>query len=144
MPITTRTPPVWFWVIPVILLLWNLFGAYVCIQQFRLGAAAMGPPTEYDVALFASLPAWYNWVFAVAEIGGVGGALALLMQRGLARPLFVVSLIGVIVQFGFLFATTDIIAHKGAWVTYFPAFIAAMGVFQIWFAGSAQYRGWLR
>ena len=144
MPITTRTPPAWFWVVAIILLLWNLVGAYSCIQQFRLGAGAMGPATAYDRAIYDSMPVWYNWVFAVAEVGGVGGALALLGRYAAARPLFVVSLIAVVAQFGYIFAMTDLIAHKGMWVVYFPLFIAAMCVFQIWFAGSAQYRGWLR
>lgn len=80
MPITTRTPPAWFWIVAV-LLLWNLIGAYACIQQFRLGADAMGPATEYDRALYASMPVWYNWVFAAAEVTGIGGALALLASR---------------------------------------------------------------
>lgn len=144
MPVTTRTPPMWFWVIAVVLLLWNLVGVYALVQQLRLGAEAMGPATEYDRAIYDSMPPWYNWVFAIAEIGGVGGALALLAQRAIARPLFLVSLLAVIAQFGYLFVKTDIIAHKGVWVTYFPAFIAAMCLFQLWFAGSAQYRGWLR
>ncbi len=144
MPITTRTPPAWFWVVAVILLLWNLVGVYALVQQLRLGAEAMGPATAYDRAIYDAMPPWYNWVFAVAEIGGVGGALALLAQRAIARPLFLMSLLAVIAQFGYLFAATDIIAHKGMWVTYFPAFIAAMCLVQIWFAGSAQYRGWLR
>lgn len=136
--------PAWFWAVAVVLLLWNLIGAYACIQQFRLGAEAMGPATDYDRALYASMPVWYNWIFALAEAGGVGGAIALLLRNPAARPLFVVSLIAVVIQFGYLFATTDIIAQKGIWTTYFPLFIAAMGVFEIWFAAAAQRRGWIR
>lgn len=140
---TTVKPPAWFWVVAVILLLWNLVGAYACIQQFRLGAEAMGPATDYDRRLYASMPGWYDWCFAFAEVMGVGGALALLARRAAALPLFVLSLIGVVVQFGYLFATTDIIAVKGVWTTYFPLFIAAMCVGQILFARTARARGWI-
>ena len=35
------------------------------------------------------------------------------------------------------------IAHKGVYVVYFPAFIFAVAVFQIWFAGLAAKRGWI-
>ena len=143
MAITQSRPPGWYWIVAVILLLWNLVGAYACIQQFRLGAEAMGPATAYDRALYASLPVWYNWVFAAAEVTGVSAALALFVRLAFARPLFVASLIAVIVQFGYLFAATDIIARKGVWTIYFPLFIAAMGVVEVWFSSHAQRRGCL-
>lgn len=143
MGMTQQRPVVWFWLIAVLLLLWNLVGAYACIRQFQLGAAAMGPPTDYDRALFATMPFWYNWVFAAAEVTGVAGAVALLVRNGIAVPLFVASLGFVIVQFGYLFATTDIVAHKGVWTIYFPLFIAAIGAIEIMLARTARRRGWL-
>ena len=139
----TTKPPVWFWLAGVVLLLWNLIGAYACIQQFRLGAAAYGPPTAYDRALFASMPAWYNWNFALAEVAGIGGCIALLVRRRAAVPLLVVSLLCVCWQYGYLFTTTDLIAHKGIWTTYFPLFIALVCVVQIVVARAARRRGWI-
>ena len=140
---TVRAMPTWFKVAAVVLILWNLVGAYACIQQFRLGAEAMGPATDYDRALYASMPGWYNWVFALAEATGMAGTIALLLGRRVALPLLIVSLVAVIVQFGYLFATSDIIAVKGAWTTYFPTFIAALGVVQIGLARMGVRRGWL-
>lgn len=135
--------PGWFTIAAVVLLLWNLLGAYACIQQFRLGPEAMGPATDYDRRLYASMPGWYDWCFAFAEATGVAGAVALLANRAVAVPLFVLSLIGVVVQFGYLFATSDIIAVKGVWTTYFPLFIAVVGLLQIWLASRARARGWI-
>jgi CHASE2 domain-containing sensor protein len=135
--------PMWFRVVAVVLILWNLMGAYACIQQFRLGADAMGDATAYDRRLYASLPAWYNWVFALAEISGVAGTVALLLGRRIATPLLIASLVFVAVQFGYLFATSDIIAAKGVWTTYFPAFIALICILQIWLARLGERRGWL-
>jgi hypothetical protein len=138
-----RTMPMWFRVVAIVLILWNLIGAYACIQQFRLGAEAMGPATDYDRALYASMPVWYNWVFALAEVTGVTGTIALLIGRRIALPLLIASLVFVIVQFGYLFATSDIIAVKGLWTTYFPAFIAVVCVVQIALARMGVRRGWL-
>jgi hypothetical protein len=135
--------PTWFTAAAVVLLLWNLLGAYACIQQFRLGAEAMGPATEYDRQLYAGMPGWYDWCFALAELAGVGGALALVTKRAVAVPLFAVSLIAVVVQFGYLFLTRDIIAVKGIWTTYFPAFLAAVCILQVWLARDARRRGWI-
>lgn len=139
-----RAMPTWFRVVAVVLVLWNLAGAYACIQQFRLGAEAMGPATDYDRQLFAAMPVWYNWVFAAAEVTGVAGAVALLIGRRIALPLLIASLVFVVIQFGYLFATSDIIAVKGVWTTYFPAFIAAVSLVQIALARLGIRRGWLR
>ena len=139
-----RTMPTWFRVVAVGLVLWNLMGAYACIQQFRLGAEAMGPASDYDRQLFAAMPVWYNWVFAAAEVSGVAGAVALLVGRRIALPLLIASLVFVVIQFGYLFATSDIIAVKGVWTTYFPAFIAAVCLVQIALARLGIRRGWLR
>ena len=135
--------PTRFTVTAVVLLLWNLLGAVACIQQFRLGADAMGPATDYDRQLYASMPGWYDWCFALAELAGVAGAAALLLKRAVAIPLFIVSLLAVLVQFGFLFLFRDIIAVKGIWTTYFPAFIAAACILQIALARAAWRRGWI-
>lgn len=137
-------PPVWFWIVAVLLLLWELIGCYFCLQQFRLGADAMPGATDYDRALNASLPVWYNWIYALGVGSGALGGLALLTKKAVAKPLYVVSLVAVLIQFGYLFATTDIIAAKGVWVTYFPAFIAVVGLFAIWVADRTIKRGWLR
>lgn len=137
-------PPIWFWVVAILLLLWEAMGVYACVQQFRLGAEAMGPATDYDRALYASMPAWYNYVFAVATFGALLGALALLLRERRAVILYWISLIAVVVQFGYLFATTDIIAKKGAAeVLTFPAVIIALAVFALWFARLAARKGWI-
>ena len=138
-----RAMPGWFKVAAVVLILWNLIGAYACLQQFRLGADAYGPATAYDRAIFAAMPAWYNWNFALAEAAGLAGLAALLLGRRLALPLLILSLLCVILQYGYLFATTDIVAVKGVWTTYFPAFIAAVCVVQITLARLGVRRGWL-
>ena len=140
---STIRPPMWFWVLASVLLLWNLLGAYVCVQQFRLGADAYPPATDYDRQLFASMPGWYDWNFAFAEVTGVGWAVALLARRSIAVPLFVLSLIGVVIQFGYVFTQTDVIAHKGLRTSYFPLFIAAVCLFQIAVARLARRRGWI-
>ena len=139
-----RTVPLWFRIVAVVLLLWAVIGCYTCVQQFRLGAEAMGPATEYDRRIYAGLPVWYNAIYAVAVGTGLLGALALLTRSALARPLYAISLVTVVIQFGWLFATTDIVAAKGVGtVVPLPLIIVAMTLFGLWLAGLAQRRGWL-
>jgi hypothetical protein len=135
--------PAWFVVATIVLILWSAMGVFACIQQFRLGADAMGPASQYDRDLYARLPIWYNAVYAVAVGTGLLGGLALLFRSVLAIPLFALSLVAVVIQFGWLFAATDIIAVKGLWVTYFPLAILAIGAFSLWLARLARARRWI-
>ena len=137
-------PRAYYYVVAVLLTVWDAIGCYFCYMQFKLGADAMGPATAYDRALFAALPGWYNYCYALAVGGATLGGIALLARSALAKPILIVSLIAIIVQFGYLFATTDIIAHKGfATVVPFPVFIVAVAVFALWFAGFAKRKGWI-
>lgn len=136
--------PAWFRIVSILLVLWEAMGCFACVMQFRLGAAAMGPVDAWSAAYYAALPGWYNPVYAVATFGGLLGGLALILRDRRALWLFRVSLAAVIVMFGYAFAATDLIAHKGlAQVVPFPLFIAAVGVFSIWLAGHAARRGWI-
>lgn len=139
-----QAPPMWFRVVAVVLVLWGLIGCYACLQQFRLGAEAMGPASDYDRALHASLPVWYNAVYAVSVGCGFIGAVALLLRSTLAIPLFVISLVTIIIMFGWLFVASDIIAQKGFLTAAgFPIFIAVVAAFQIWLARTSRARGWI-
>lgn len=136
--------PLWFRLVAVLLVLWGAMGVFACIQQFRLGADAMGPADSYYRALYAALPAWYNAVYAVAVGAGFLGSVALLLRSRAARVFYIASLAAVVVQFGWLFATTDMIAVRGvAAAAGFPIVIFAIALFQIWLAGHARHRGWI-
>lgn len=136
--------PLWFWVVVVLLLLWEAAGIFAFYAHVSIDAAALAAMPPYDRKLYLALPAWYNWVFALAVWPALLGSFAMLLRSRFARPLFIVSLIGVIVQFGWLFGGTDLIAVKGALATVpFPFVIFLLAVVQVWLAGVAIKRGWL-
>jgi hypothetical protein len=136
--------PAWFWIVTILLVLWEAMGCFACVSQIRLGAAAMGTVDDWSLKYYAALPVWYNTVYAVATFGGLLGGLALLARNRWSMALFWISFAAVIVMFGYAFAATDLIAHKGlAQVLPFPLFIAAVGAFSIWFAGYTVRKGWI-
>ena len=144
MAVSGRTPPAWFWLVAVLLVLWEGMGLYSFYEHVAHGPGAMGAvPTDYDRRLFAGLPGWYVWVFGVATWGGLAAGLALLLRSRFAEALAWISLIAIVVMFGWMFLATDIIAAKGIWTTYFPAMIFIVGLFTIWFARRARARGWI-
>ena len=137
-----RLGPLWFRLTTGVLVAWGLIGCFMCLQQVRLGADAMGHATTYDRALYA-LPGWYDPLFAVAVLTGLIGAVLLFLRRASARPFLIASLVAMIVQFGWLFASTDIVAHKGASETLvFPIVIVAVAAFTLWLVGHARQKGW--
>lgn len=136
--------PTWFVATMALLLLWALAGVAACAGHVMAGEQMAAAQGEWDIAFFRALPAWFAWDYAVATGASLAGAIALLRRSRLAMVLYAVSLAAVVVQFGYVFLATDLIAHKGAAATVpFPAFIAAMGVLQIAVARIALRRGWL-
>ena len=141
----TSKPPIWFLIVVILLVLWEVVGCLACVSQIRLGAAAMGPVDAWSLKYYAALPVWYNGVYAFATFGGLAGAVALLLRDRRAGLLFWASLAGIVLMFGYAFAATDLIAHKGlAQVLPFPLVIAAVGVLSIWLARVAARNGWFR
>ena len=136
--------PAWFTVAGVLLILWGLMGCASLYGHFVMGPDIHQNPTAYDRELYASLPMWYGIVYIVAVLSGLFGAIALLMRRKLAVVLSAVSVVAVIIQFGWMFLATDIIGAKGLWVVYFPLLILAVQLFQLWFANRAASKGLLR
>ncbi|MGZ8285712.1 MAG: hypothetical protein ACXW27_06475 [Allosphingosinicella sp.] len=100
------------------------------------------PAAQRD--LWASMPSWVTGAYAVAVWAGLVGAAGLLLRRDWARLAFAASLVAVIVQFGWTFLATPILATIGASAAAFPAFILVVPALLLWFSVAAAKRGWLR
>lgn len=139
-----RRPAGWFTTVAVVLLLWGLMGCWAFYMHLSFGASMKPDPDAWDRAYDAALPVWFTAVYAVGIGAGVLGSLALLLRSRLAWPMYLASLIAVVIQFGWVFAATDLVAHKGAASTApFPVLIVAIAAFQLWLAGHARRRGWI-
>jgi hypothetical protein len=132
-----------FWVIAFVALVWNLIGLAFFVMQVRLTpdmVAAMPAPQQQ---VYAATPAWINIAFGVAVVFGVLGSLALLLRKRLAPPLFMVSLLAIVVQIVGTYAVTP------AWQAYGPAGLAmpvmlvVIGAYLYWYAHKAAAKGWL-
>lgn len=134
----------WFWIVSIILLLWAAAGMFALYAHFAIDAAALAAMSAYDRAYYLALPGWFGFAFALATLPALAGAIAVLMRSIRAYPLYILSLIGVIIQFGYVLGATDLIAVKGFLTAAgFPLFILAMCLVQLWFTRLAIRRGWL-
>jgi hypothetical protein len=139
----TRTrPPAWFWIVVAVLILWGFMGVFAFYTS--LSEIARASMSTYDRRLYESQPGWYSPVYGISIWAGLAGSVLLALKRRLAWWFYLVSLIGVVVMFGWIFATTDLIAAKGiVTATGFPIVIALVCLFQLWIAKHAAQRGWI-
>lgn len=132
-------------VISVILLLWNLMGLAAFVMQYRMDPGELAR-TDPDMArAFSEMPGWVWIAYALAVSAGTVGAILLVRRKAGAVVLFLLSLIGVLVQFGYTLGATDLIARKGvAAAAGFPAIIILIAVGQFAYARALHARGLLR
>lgn len=124
------------------LVLWGLLGCLVFTVHATVSPERAGEPTFWNWEYYQAVPRWFLVDYAIGVGASLFGSLAMLRRSRKANVLYVVSLAAVIVQFGYLFATGVLSGPLQAFAI--PAFILGVAIFQIWLAGMATRRGWIR
>jgi hypothetical protein len=115
-----------FRIIAIALLLWNLAGLAAFVLQARSNPQDLGDPITAQA--FATMPAWAWTAYAVATISGTAASIALLLRHQLAWVLFAISLLGIVLQFGWSIFGFGIVQYKGAGALAFPLIIAVLAM----------------
>ena len=137
--------PTWYYAVAGVLTLWALIGCYAYLGQVTLSAADLArlPLAQQD--MMKGLPVWITAVYAIAVWSALAGAICLLLRMKFARTAYIVSLVAIIVQFGWILTALPIIQTMGfAEAAGFPIVIAIVGAFAVWFSRMAMSRGWFR
>ncbi len=138
-------PPKWYYAVVGVLTLWALIGCYTYLAQVTMSAADLAALPQAQQDMMAGMPAWLTAVYAIAVWSALAGAIGLLLRMKFARSAYIVSLIAIILQFGWILIMLPIIETMGfAEAAGFPIFIAVVGAISVWFAGKAARHGWLR
>ena len=136
--------PLWFVLVAVLALLWNLFGLFSFYVHFTASPEVIASWPEAQQQIAAATPRWVFVAFAIATIGGVLGSLGLLLGKRWAVPVLLLSLLAIIVQFGAYYLLTPTCALTGMTGAALPLCIAVVGLLLWLLAGKAAARGWLR
>lgn len=104
---STNKPSVSYWIIAVIALIWNIMGVMSYLGQVYMTDNMKASMTPEQQELLANTPAWSTGLFAVAVFAGLLGSFLLLMRKKLATPVFLVSLIAVVINMGYSFFATN-------------------------------------
>ncbi len=137
-------PPVWFWIISVIALLWNLAGVNQYLQQaYQTDSFKEVYNTPELIEMINSAPAWATAAFAIAVFAGALGCIALLLRKSWAKSLFVLSLIGIVVQMVYNLFMSKAMEVYGPGAAIMPIMVMLFGIFLIWFSKKSIAKGWI-
>jgi uncharacterized membrane protein len=138
MTTSMNKPPIWFWIISVIALLWNAMGVFAYLAKaFVTDAMIAEMPKEAQAEFLVEYPAWYTAAFALAVFCGALGSLALLIRKKWAYPLLVISALGAIIQHTYLFINVEGMSLG------MPIMIVVVCIFLIWFSKNAISKYWI-
>ena len=137
---TTTKPPVWFWIISVLALIWNGLGVMAYLgKAFATDEMIAAMPEEARAEFLMEFPAWYTAAFALAVFCGALGALSLLLRKKWAHILFVISALGAIIQHIYLFINVEMALAQ----LVMPILVIIVCLFLVYFAKNAITKGWV-
>lgn len=141
--ISTNKPPLWFWIVSIAALIWNLMGVMVYLGQAYMTDADLAALPETEQALYANVPAWVTAAFAVAVFGGALASITLLLRKKIAKTLFIISLIGIVVQMSYNLFMSDVMEVYGPGGMIMPIMVLIIGVYLIMFSNKSIARNWI-
>jgi len=138
---STTKPPIWYWIISVIALIWNGLGVMQYLARAYATDEMIATLTEEAQAEFlVEHPAWYTAAFAIAVFCGALGALSLLLRKKWAYFLFVISAFGAIIQHIYLFINIEMSGTR----LVMPLMVILVCLFLIWYAKNSIQKDWIR
>lgn len=140
----TTKPPVWFWIVSVLALLWNLMGVMNYLGSAFMKEAIKAEMTPDQVTLMESTPAWVTAAFAIAVWFGAAGCIGLLLRKKWAKSALGLSLIGVLVQTGYgFFMTNATEVYSQTEAIIIPLMVIGIGILLIFFARLSERKLWI-
>lgn len=136
--------PKWFIIISVIALIWNILGLMAFVSHVMMTPEMISELPSAEQALYRNMPMWATSAFATAVIAGTLGSILLLLKKSYAKPVFIVSLIGVLVQNYHSFFVIDSMAVYGNASIIMPLLVIVIGIMLIGLSNHAIAKDWLK
>lgn len=137
-------PPLHFWIVAVVSLLWNAVGAFDFVAtQIRL-EPYMSAFTEAQLAFFYGIPLWAVMTWGIATLGALAGSLALLVRLRIAYHLFIVSLLAMLATSFENFMLSNGTEIMGTAGVIFSGVIALISIFLVFYSRAMLQRGVLK
>lgn len=136
--------PTTFWVVSVILLLWNIMGVISFLAHVFITDEAIAALPPDEAAMYDQYPMWTVVIFAIAVLGGILGSIGLLARKKWARTAYLISLIAIIPQMIHnVFLTEAIEVYGLVQAIAMPILVVVFGCFALWYSTKATAKNWL-
>jgi hypothetical protein len=135
--------PKWFVPVAILAMLWNLMGCIALAGDLMLSAEDIARLPPEQQAMYAARPGWAVLATGAAVIGGLLGSLGLALRKRWARPLLVLSLVGLIAQDIGMFGLTDAVRSAGPAPLLLQGLVLAIAIGLVLLARRAVHRGWI-
>ena len=133
---TLNKPPIWFLIVGVVALIWNLMGVGAYIAQAYMTDDALATLPESDRIMYETLPAWYTAAFALAVFGGALGCVGLVIRKKWAYIVLLIAGLAAIVQMSYITFSLKM-------ANAMTPMIIVVAIFLIWLAKHASKKGWI-
>lgn len=148
--VSARTPA-HFWIVGILALLWNCFGAYdYTMSNMRdadyIRSAMPGVDPSVALAWMDAFPIYAKIGWALGVWGGLLGAILLLIRSRYAVWAFAVSMLGIVLSIGWQLAAAPPIpgATQSGMTKIIPFVVIVIGLFLLWYSWNAEKKGVLR
>ena len=137
--------PVWFWIVAVFSILWNILGVVSFFMHVFISKEALDALSVAERDLYNSYPLWTNIVFAIAVFFGFAGSLGLVLKKKWSKMAFIISLIAIVPQMIHnVFFTKSIEVYGTAQAITMPILVVVFGILLVWFSSFAINKNWLK
>ena len=143
MTTTANKPPIWFWIVSVLALLWNAMGVHGYISQAYQTEAHTSAYTPEQLDVMNGLPAWYTALFAIAVFSGALGCLLLLLKKKFAKLLLILSFLSATVMMVYFLFIADLKGVDFSANKYMAYAVIAIAAFLVWFSRKSHANGWI-
>jgi hypothetical protein len=143
--LTENKIPMWFWVVAVFFLLWNIMGIFSFFGHTFITEELLAKLPEKERALYGEYPFWITIIFAIATFGGLIGSIGLLMKRKWSKLFFIISFSAIVPQMIHnVFFTKTIEVYGRTQAVTMPILVVLFGGILIWFSNYCINKGWLK
>ncbi|MGJ8674418.1 MAG: hypothetical protein ACSHWP_00590 [Pseudoalteromonas sp.] len=138
-----KKSPLWFKIVAVVALIWNLLGAIAVIMNFTITPEAIAALPADQQQMYADTPMWASYASLLAVVTGALGCVALLLGKAFASPLFMLSIVGLVLQNIGIFVIVDAVAIMGISVLIMQGSVFVIAIGLLLLAKMAIKRGWV-
>ena len=136
--------PIWFWLVTILMLAWNLMGVMSFFQHILASEEAIQLLPQNERDLYGAYPFWTKIAFAIAVFGGTLGCVGLLLKSKWSRLLLVISLLGILAHLYHSLFISGAMEVYGPGAVVMPVMVILIALFLVWFAGIGISKGWLK